>query len=65
MYRQKLLQKSPAVLAFDTCLKEHLAQWFADGFLDLNQISWDQSPAGLMEKVFDLESSLENLNYNF
>jgi len=28
-----------------------LAQWFAGGFLDLQQVKWDETSADLIEKV--------------
>jgi len=56
LYRSKHVTKSPRVLAFDVCLKEHLAQWFSNGFLDLDVIKWSESPAALLEKVISYEA---------
>ena len=36
--------------AFERCLKRHLAQWFANGFLELERVTWDTSGT-LLEKV--------------
>ena len=36
--------------AFEKHLKQHLAQWFSAGFLNLQRVTWN-SPAALLEKV--------------
>ena len=36
--------------AFERHLKQHLAQWFSAGFLNLQRVTWN-SPAALLEKV--------------
>lgn len=45
------MEKTLELRAFDTFLKEHLAQWFAGGFLDLQQVKWQETSADQMEKV--------------
>lgn len=50
-FRQKYLAKTPSLKHFDSCFKEHLAKWFANGFLDLEEVSWNKSSGHLLEKV--------------
>ncbi len=47
--------RTPALSALDTDLRELLTSWFDTGFLDLYQITWD-SPAALLEKLIAYEA---------
>lgn len=49
--KKRHIEKTSHVQAFDDVLKEHLAQWFAGGFLDLKQITWQNTSVEIMEKV--------------
>lgn len=40
--------------AFEKHLKQHLAQWFSAGFLNLQRVTWN-SPAALLEKIMEYE----------
>ncbi|XP_065056845.1 malonyl-CoA decarboxylase, mitochondrial-like [Rhopilema esculentum] len=44
----------PQLHAFERHLKQHLAQWFSAGFLNLERVTWN-SPAALLEKVMAYE----------
>jgi len=37
--------------ALDDSLKTQLQAWFALGFLQLRQVTWDATPANILEKV--------------
>ncbi len=47
--------RTPALSALDTDLRELLTSWFDTGFLDLYQITWD-SPAALLERLIAYEA---------
>ena len=52
MFRSNMLDRnSPNLRLFDNFLRKHLAEWFADGFMDLQQITWGTTSAGFIEKV--------------
>ncbi|XP_066919103.1 malonyl-CoA decarboxylase, mitochondrial-like isoform X2 [Clytia hemisphaerica] len=62
--RKGFVPKTLELQTFDTFLKEHLAQWFAGGFLDLHQVTWDETSADLMEKLMKYEAVHPIVNWN-
>lgn len=54
--RKQPSPKSLELKAFDGFLKEHLAQWFAGGFLDLKQVKWEKTSANVLEKLMKYEA---------
>eukprot|EP00794_Sanderia_malayensis_P000358 gene358-991_t len=44
----------PHMHSFERHLKQHLAQWFSAGFLDLERVTWS-SPASVLEKIMNYE----------
>lgn len=46
-----LTEKSSELKGMDNHLKKLLQDWFSGGFLQLKEISWEQSPASLIEYV--------------
>lgn len=54
---------SPHLHAFERHLKQHLAQWFSAGFLDLQRVTWN-SPAALLEKIMMYEQVHPTSSWN-
>jgi malonyl-CoA decarboxylase len=46
----------PAMKALDEDLRELLASWFDIGFLELRRITWQSTPASLLEKLIAYEA---------
>jgi malonyl-CoA decarboxylase len=51
-----LAKKDPVFKALEYDLKALLAGWFDVGFLSLSRITWDSSPAALLEKLIAYEA---------
>ncbi|XP_065653349.1 malonyl-CoA decarboxylase, mitochondrial-like [Hydra vulgaris] len=57
LFKSNLLDRnSPNLRVFDNFLKKHLAEWFADGFMDLQPITWNSTSAGFIEKLMKSEA---------
>jgi malonyl-CoA decarboxylase len=51
-----LIKTSSALKGLDHDLKTLLSTWFDVDFLELKQITWEQSPAALLEKLIEYEA---------
>ncbi|NQV98149.1 MAG: malonyl-CoA decarboxylase [Rhodospirillales bacterium] len=51
-----LLAKAPELKGLDNDLRNLLESWFDVGFLELRLITWDASPAALLEKLIAYEA---------
>ncbi len=51
-----LVRQNPALKGLDNDLKNLLTSWFDVGFLELRLITWDSSPASLLEKLIAYEA---------
>ena len=51
-----LVKSSAALKGLDADIKSLLGTWFDVDFLELKQITWEQSPAALLEKLIEYEA---------
>lgn len=59
-----LLKNDVALKGLETELKHVLSSWFDVGLLDLVEISWEKSPAALLEKLIQYEAVHEIHSWN-